>query len=96
MLVGGIALRPCTGALFVLIITWQMGIALAGIAGAVAMALGTAVVTTGVGWATLALRGGLFAALPTSRYAAILAPSIELVAGLLIAVIAAGLLAQAI
>jgi len=96
VLIGGIALRPCTGALFVLIITWQMGIAMAGIAGAVAMALGTAVVTTGVGWASLVMRGGLFAALSNPRYAAVLAPSIELVAGLLIAVIAAGLLSRAI
>jgi len=96
ILIGGIALRPCTGALFVLIITWQMGIAMAGIAGAVAMALGTAVVTIGVGWAALAMRGGLFAALPNPRYAALLAPSIELVAGLLVAVIASGLLMRAI
>jgi len=96
ILIGGIAMRPCTGALFVLIITWQMNIAMAGVAGAVAMALGTAVVTTGVGWASLAMRGGLLAAFPNPRYAAVLAPSIELVAGLLIAVIAAGLLTRAI
>ena len=30
-LVAGIALRPCSGALFVLILTWQLGVALAGV-----------------------------------------------------------------
>ncbi|WP_171173508.1 nickel/cobalt transporter [Ruegeria sp. HKCCD8929] len=96
VLIASIAARPCTGALFVLILTWQMGIALIGVAGAFAMALGTATVTTLVGWTSLGLRGGLFASAPAARYAVILAPAIELVAGLLIAVIATGLLLRAL
>ena len=96
VLIASIAARPCTGALFVLILTWQMGIALTGIAGTFAMALGTATVTTLVGWTSLGLRGGLFASAPAARYAVILAPAIELVAGLLIAVIATGLLLRAL
>lgn len=91
-LIAGIAIRPCTGALFVLVLTWQMGIAMAGIAGAFAMALGTATVTTLVGWGAFGLRGGLLASLPGARHAAVLAPVIELIAGLLVAVIATGLL----
>lgn len=96
MLIAGIAARPCTGALFVLILTWQMGIAMVGIAGAFAMALGTATVTTLVGWTSFGLRGGLLASASTTRFAQVLAPTIELVAGLLIAVIASGLLLRAI
>lgn len=92
ILIGGIAMRPCTGALFVLIITWQMGIALAGIAGAFAMALGTAVVTIGVGVAAVTMRAGLLGSFASSRIAIQIVPAIELIAGLLILVIASGLL----
>ncbi|WP_050603141.1 nickel/cobalt transporter [Ruegeria sp. 6PALISEP08] len=96
ILIAGIAARPCTGALFVLILTWQMGIAMVGIAGAFAMALGTATVTTLVGWTSFGLRGGLLASASATRFASVLAPTIELVAGLVIAVIAGGLLMRAI
>ncbi|WP_319545189.1 hypothetical protein [Ruegeria conchae] len=96
VLVAGIAARPCTGALFVLILTWQMGIAMVGIAGAFAMALGTATVTTLVGWTSFGLRGGLLASASATRFASVLAPTIELVAGLIIAVIASGLLLRAL
>ncbi|WP_170379021.1 nickel/cobalt transporter [Ruegeria atlantica] len=96
LLIAGIAARPCTGALFVLILTWQMGIAMVGIAGAFAMALGTAMVTTLVGWTSFGLRGGLLASASATRFASVLAPTIELVAGLTIAVIASGLLLRTI
>ncbi|CUK12447.1 nickel/cobalt efflux protein RcnA [Ruegeria denitrificans] len=96
LLIAGIAARPCTGALFVLILTWQMGIAIVGVAGAFAMALGTATVTTLVGWTSFGLRGGLLASASATRFASVLAPTIELVAGLTIAVIASGLLLRAI
>ncbi|WP_170465605.1 nickel/cobalt transporter [Ruegeria arenilitoris] len=96
VLIAGIAARPCTGALFVLILTWQMGIAMVGIAGVFAMALGTATVTTLVGWTSFGLRGGLLASASATRFAAVLAPTIELVAGLVIAVVAGGLLLRAL
>ncbi|SFR38220.1 nickel/cobalt transporter [Litoreibacter janthinus] len=92
ILIAGIAVRPCTGALFVLVITWQMGIAAAGIAGAFAMALGTAVVTIGVGVAAVTMRAGLLGSFASSKLAARIVPAIELVAGLLIVFIASGLL----
>ncbi|RLJ51627.1 ABC-type nickel/cobalt efflux system permease component RcnA [Litoreibacter meonggei] len=96
ILIGGIAIRPCTGALFVLIITWQMGIAMAGIAGAFAMALGTAVVTIGVGVAAVTMRAGVIGSFASSRVATQIVPAIELIAGLLVLVIASGLLLRAI
>lgn len=96
ILIGGIAMRPCTGAIFVLIITWQMGIAMAGIAGAFAMALGTALVTIGVGIAAVTMRAGLLGSFAASRLSTYLLPAIELGAGLLIVAIASGLLLRAL
>ncbi len=54
-LVGAMAARPCTGALFVLAIAWQMGVAGAGAAAVVAMGLGAAAFTAIV--ALLAVSG---------------------------------------
>lgn len=91
-LVAGIAIRPCSGALFVLLITWQMGIGLAGIAGALAMGLGTATVTVAVGLAASGLRGGLIGGLAGSALAARALPVIEVTAGLVVMAVAGGLL----
>ena len=96
VLIAGIAVRPCTGALFVLIITWQMGIGLLGIAGAFAMALGTALVTIAVGLAAGGLRGGLLAGIQGSPRFAQVAAVVELLAGAVVAALAIGLLMRAI
>ena len=96
VLIAGIAVRPCTGALFVLVITWQMGIALAGIAGAFAMALGTALVTITVGLAALGLRGGALAIFARSGRAAQMVPILEIGAGFLVVLVASGLLLRSL
>lgn len=95
-LVAGIAVRPCTGALFVLIITWQMGIAGLGIGGAFAMALGTALVTIFVGLAAGGLRGGVLAGFGASPHFARGVATVEMLAGGIVVFIASGLLLRAI
>jgi ABC-type nickel/cobalt efflux system permease component RcnA len=95
-LIIGIAIRPCTGALFVLITTWQMGIAVIGILGTFAMALGTAIITIGVGLAATGLRGGLLADVMGSPRGAQIAAGVEIVAGCVVALLAGGLLFRAI
>ncbi|MBW4960368.1 nickel/cobalt transporter [Sulfitobacter sp. CW3] len=96
LLIGSIAVRPCTGALFVLIITWQMGIAALGICGAFAMAFGTAVITVAVGMGAGALRNGVLAGVANSPRAIALSALVEITAGGCVALVALGLLLRAI
>jgi nickel/cobalt exporter len=93
ILVAAIAIRPCTGAIFVLIVTAAMGIFAAGIAGAFAMGLGTAAVTILVAGLTVWAREGALVNLPGSSLARAL-PLIEVLAGLAVVVAAALLLGR--
>ena len=100
VLIGAIAIRPCTGALFLLIITWRMGIPWQGVAGTFAMAAGTASVTVAVALAAVVLRRGAFDrlshAMPGDRSLLRAGALVEATAGLLIAITAATLLMRAI
>lgn len=87
-LVGVISLRPCTGALFVLILTWRMGLFWQGIGGVLTMALGTA----GVTMATAILAGGARRGALGLPGVAHLAPVMELAAGAVIAILALNML----
>ncbi|WP_128513825.1 nickel/cobalt transporter [Tabrizicola thermarum] len=90
-LVAGIALRPCSGALFVLILTWQLGVALAGVAGAFIMGLGTALVTGGTAILSVWAREGALQGLGGGRIARVM-PLVELAVGAVLAAAALGLL----
>jgi ABC-type nickel/cobalt efflux system permease component RcnA len=94
-LIAGIALRPCTGAVFVLILTWQLGIGAAGIAGAFAMGLGTAAFTAAVALLSVFAREGAFGGLGLGQLARVL-PWAEVFAGGMIAIGAGVALAAAI
>ncbi|AWD23093.1 nickel/cobalt transporter [Fuscovulum blasticum] len=95
LLIAGIALRPCSGALLLLVLTWQLGIGAAGIAGAFAMGLGVAVVTVAVAGVAVWAREGGLAVLPEGRLRWAL-PAVELTAGLIIATAAIMLLLRQI
>ncbi|MGR3758927.1 nickel/cobalt transporter [Roseobacteraceae bacterium NS-SX3] len=86
-IIGAVAVRPCTGAVFLLILTWRMGILGAGIAGAFAMGLGTASVTVAVAVAAASLRAGALARFQ-GQGALRLAAGLEILAGGVIAALA--------
>lgn len=89
ILVAGIAIRPCTGALFVLILCWRFGIFGAGVLGALTMGLGTATVTVTAALGSVLLREGILAGGGTLAHR--LAPVLQIAAGALIALSAAAL-----
>ncbi|MEM6938962.1 MAG: hypothetical protein AAF943_00790 [Pseudomonadota bacterium] len=96
VLVGGIGVRPCTGALFVLLITWQMDIYATGVAGVFAMALGTALVVVFVGLTASGLRGSMLGGIGNSAVMARGVAALEVLAGGVVVLAAVGLLMRAL
>lgn len=87
-LIAAVAIRPCTGALFVLILTAQMEVFWAGVLGTLAMAVGTASVTITVAVAAVSLRRSALAGWVDSPVLARAQPMLELAVGALVAVLA--------
>lgn len=59
VLVASIAVRPCTGAVFMPVIAWQMDIKLAGAVAVIVMGLGTAALTSLVAVSSIAARSAV-------------------------------------
>lgn len=92
-----IAARPCTGAIFLLLLTWRLEILPAGIAGAFAMGLGTATVTLMVALLASGLRGSLLArGLIGPERALRLATVLEIAAGFVVMLLCLQLLLRSL
>lgn len=87
-----IAIRPCSGAILLLVLTWQMNILGAGIAGAFAMATGTAILTLLVAVMGSALRNGVMSGPAGSTALRTIGAALEIVAGLTVVLLAGGAL----
>jgi len=94
LIVGGIAIRPCSGAILLLVLTAYMDMLPMGIAGTLAMALGTAALTVGVAVASVFVRESTLSSFGNSTAAARLLPAIEVTSGLAICVVSVEVLVR--
>ena len=96
VVVMSIAIRPCTGAVFLLILTHALGLQWAGIAGVFIMGAGTAVFTGMIAFAAVGLRESTLAQIAGGSSTARMLAGAEILAGATITVLAVQLLLRAI
>ncbi len=92
VVVGVIAARPCTGSLFLLILTWRLGIDWAGIVGAFLIGLGTASITVLVAIGSVTARESALAQVASAPAVARTLSLIEILAGAMVMSVALQLL----
>lgn len=92
VLVLSIAIRPCTGAIFLLVIAWQMDLALAGALAVLATGFGTAALTSLVALSSATARSVAVFSAQTGRGWRLVMPGIQVFSGATIALISLGLL----
>ncbi|MEM7546474.1 MAG: hypothetical protein AAF367_13135 [Pseudomonadota bacterium] len=91
-LIGGVAIRPCTGAIFLLVIGWQLDIRIAAAVAVLAMGLGTAALTSLVAVSSVAARGAAFAWVSGDGAPVVGFHALQIACGLAILIISASLL----
>ncbi|SEP71508.1 ABC-type nickel/cobalt efflux system, permease component RcnA [Loktanella sp. DSM 29012] len=92
VIVGAIAIRPCTGALFLLILTYALGLVWAGIVGVFIMGIGTASLTGLVALTAVGLRESVLSQVASGAATARILVAVEILVGGVIALLAMQLL----
>lgn len=95
LVISAVAIRPCSGALFLMVLTLALGIPLAGILGVLTMGLGTASVTIAIALASVWMRENALAALPFAALSRAV-PLVELTAGLGLALVSLAMVARTV
>ena len=90
LLVTSVAIRPCTGAIFLLIITWNLQLQWVGVAAVISMGLGTAALTSIVAFSSISARNLVLLAGHTSPFTKVLFPLLQVMGGILIIVFSLG------
>lgn len=83
-LITSIAIRPCTGAIFLLVIAWQMDLRLAGSMAVLVMGLGTASFTGLVAVSSVAARTAALASADSFKATAVAFAGLQIFTGLLV------------
>ncbi|MEO9514499.1 MAG: hypothetical protein ABJG55_02040 [Paracoccaceae bacterium] len=92
VLVLSIAVRPCTGAIFLLVIAWQIDLAFAGALAVLTVGFGTAALTSLVAISSIAAGSAAGFSAQVGRGWRFVMPGIQVFSGAMIALISLGLL----
>jgi len=90
ILITSVAIRPCTGAIFLLIITWNLQLQWVGVAAVISMGLGTAALTSIVAISSISARKLVLLESRASAFTKVLFPLLQVMAGTLIIMFSLG------
>ena len=90
VLVTSVAIRPCTGAIFLLVITWNLQLQWVGVAAVISMGLGTAAFTSIVAVSSISARKLVLLENRASAFTKVLFPLLQVIGGALIILFSLG------
>ena len=90
ILITSVAIRPCTGAIFLLIITWNLQLQWVGVAAVISMGLGTAALTSIVAISSISARKLVLLESRASAFTKVLLPLLQVMGGTLIIMFSLG------